>query len=213
MKKNFLVVLLLSSIFTISLYAQSQSVESEIISSFNRVNTYLKTYKFMSAHAQSHHDSYQYFVTKSVSISYRHPNIIVTFVDGYTNSWAWLSSAIKGNKTLKMKLASTNFEIGQSYKPSVAITNNEGIEKSEGGEKELIDYYAFFGTSLNVKELCSLLNQFKRNVILNGFTGSLGSHNSANYSQPSSKRSISKRGGSKGANNKSKKSKSGRYGE
>lgn len=153
-------------------FAQS----SELQKSYNQVVSTLKNYTFISENVKF--IDFDEYITKSMGIKYKHPNLILTVVEGYRSKGAWTSNdrARAGTYTIEIPLASANIKIvDPKYSSSyLSITSSNGITYTVGGKKELRESYGIYGSKLNLDKLCNELLLLQAKIIRESYTGSLG---------------------------------------
>lgn len=170
--KHFIVCL----IMCLSTHYYSFAQSTELQSSYNQVVSTLKNYTFISENVKF--VDYDEYVTKSMSIKYKHPNLILNSVEGFKSSWAWTSNdkAKPGTHTIEIPLASASIKIVNPKYSSMylSIASPEGLTYIVGGKKEIIESYNIYGSKLNLEKLCNELLLLQESITRESYTGSLG---------------------------------------
>lgn len=170
----------------------SSSISAHTVQSlFNQLANDLKEYKIESEESYRS-DSGR---TKSVSVSYNHPYLIIICKDIYEPRITWSSDFTPGIRKAIINMLTCSFFKSESW---VSVRDAvSGIEFSDEGSKTIDEAFGLYADKLVCNRIYTTLKQLQKAIIDEGFTGRLGQPN--NKVHPSSK------------SNKSFKSKLGKY--
>lgn len=169
MKRIITFLTLIIASFTCN--AQSTALRN----SFNELNKTFKNYEIKSQGVYDAH-FFEGYYTKSWSISYVYPDLIITYVEGFKPGCGGGNTA-PGKYKLVIPLSTTDIEQTETYDKSnsyLYFRNNSGITKTYNGRSEIIEKTYFYATKLTISKLYNELQDFKRQLQYDGFRGSLG---------------------------------------
>lgn len=169
-------------------YTPSYGQTKELVDAYNQVVSTLKNYTFVSGNV--HEVDYDEYVTKSLSIKYKYPNLIISSVEGYRSSWGWTGNekARPGTHTIEIPLENAKFRSGsQMYSTTswIEVSSTQGITYTVNGKKEINEWYCIYGSKLNIEKLYNELLILQKYINNEAYKGSLGySTSSSKLSQP-----------------------------
>lgn len=173
-------------------YKESSSKETDIpftsASSsvlFDRIKNYFEKYEVKSEVGAYSRDTQ----TTNLRVSFRYPNLIISFQDSYANNISFSSSVGReklGKKELLVPIASTTISANGGV---LIFESDSGLEHSINAKKNLVKRYGFYASPLVVSDLHIAICQFFRAVEQEGFRGTYGvSARSSNSSGRSSEK-------------------------
>ena len=160
--KSFFVLCL----FFISANAQNQ----ELKNSFNRINSLFSSYNIGSM-AKDYRTVY-----KNVKMTYKHPNIVISFDTRIAPGYSPLPTTKLGKNSITTPLKSTTFRL--DYNQVQIFNSTDGIEIMECGERTLEGLWTIL-TKDNIlsKKIYNELCHFQSLVNNSSFIGDLGTKN------------------------------------
>ena len=177
MKNRLKKVIFLSIFMSFLAHTPSYGQSKKLIDAYNQVVSTLKNYTFISENV--HEVDYDEYVTKSLSIKYKYPNLIISSVEGFRSNWAWTedNKAKPGTHTIEIPLENAKIRFGTPMYSSTSllgISSPQGITYSVNGKKELKGEYCLFGPKLNIEKLYNELLALQAYINSEAYKGSLG---------------------------------------
>ena len=158
-QKGRIILLFAFNLFFISINAQNQ----ELKNSFEKINSLFREYRITSMLSDYR------VVFKNVKMTYKHPNMII--------SYSALPSTKLGKNSITIPIRGTTFRL--DYNQVQIFNHSDGIEIMECGQKNLEGLWTILTKDgILSKKIYNELCQFQNLVTSSGFMGNLGTINS-----------------------------------
>lgn len=153
-------------LFFISVNAQNQ----ELKNSFDRINSLFRSYNISSM------DKDWRTIYKNVKMTYKHPNIIISFDTRIAPGYSPLPTTKLGKNSITTPLKSTTFRL--NYNQVQIFNTTDGIEIMECGEKSLEGLWTILTKDdILSKKIYNEFCHFQSLVNNSNFMGNLGTNN------------------------------------
>lgn len=166
-QKGRIILLFAFNLFFISINAQNQ----ELKNSFEKINSLFREYRITSMLSDYR------VVFKNVKMTYKHPNMIISYDTRLAPGYSALPSTKLGKNSITIPIRGTTFRL--DYNQVQIFNHSDGIEIMECGQKNLEGLWTILTKDgILSKKIYNELCQFQNLVTSSGFMGNLGTINS-----------------------------------
>ena len=166
-QKGRIILLFAFNLFFISINAQNQ----ELKNSFVKINSLFREYRITSMLSDYR------VVFKNVKMTYKHPNMIISYDTRLAPGYSALPSTKLGKNSITIPIRGTTFRL--DYNQVQIFNHSDGIEIMECGQKNLEGLWTILTKDgILSKKIYNELCQFQNLVTSSGFMGNLGTINS-----------------------------------
>ena len=170
-QKGRIILLFAFNLFFISINAQNQ----ELKNSFEKINSLFREYRITSMLSDYR------VVFKNVKMTYKHPNMIISYDTRLAPGYSALPSTKLGKNSITIPIRGTTIRL--DYNQVQIFNHSDGIEIMECGQKNLEGLWTILTKDgILSKKIYNELCQFQNLVTSSGFMGNLGTTNSTSSS-------------------------------